>query len=78
LLGRVQGLKLEAREKLSSNDFGIRFVNVVFPAPGTYEFRLLADGRHLGGKKLRIREMTPEGIPGIGVVGPEGPQPSTN
>src|SRR5947208_2115612 len=39
-LGRVQGLKLQSKEKLQSHDFGIRFVNTVFPHPGTYEFRL--------------------------------------
>jgi hypothetical protein len=60
VLGRVQGLKLQAKEKLQSHDFGIRFVNTVFPHPGTYEFRLLADGRQLGGKTLRVRNMPPQ------------------
>ena len=53
----MQGLKLQAKEKLQSHDFGIRFVNTVFPHPGTFEFRLLADGRQLGGKTLRVRAM---------------------
>lgn len=61
VLGRVQGLKLQSKEKLATHDFGIRFVNTVFPKPGTYEFRLLADGRRLGAKTLRVREMPPQG-----------------
>jgi len=64
-LGRVQGLKLHAKEKLQSNDFGIRFVNTVFPHPGTFEFRLLADGRPLGSKTLRVRQIPPQGAPGM-------------
>jgi hypothetical protein len=69
-LGRVQGLKLQSREKLQSHDFGIRFVNTVFPHAGTYEFRLLADGRLLGGKTLRVRAMPAQ--PGA----PQPPQAS--
>jgi hypothetical protein len=63
-LGRVQGLKLQSKEKLQSHDFGIRFVNTVFPHPGTYEFRLLADGRLLGGKTLRVRALPQQAPPG--------------
>ncbi|HVY61454.1 MAG TPA: hypothetical protein VHF22_07360 [Planctomycetota bacterium] len=65
-LGRVQGLRLQSKEKLQSHDFGIRFVNTVFPHAGTYEFRLLADGRLLGGKTLRVRplpQQPPQGGP---------------
>jgi hypothetical protein len=76
-LGRVQGLKLQAKEKLQSHDFGIRFVNTVFPHPGTYEFRLLADGRLLGGKTLRVRQMPPQGFPG-GQGGQQPPQQAGN
>lgn len=63
-LGRVQGLKLQSREKLQTHDFGIRFVNTVFPHAGRYEFRLLADGRQLGGKTLRVSAMPAQGAPG--------------
>ena len=63
VLGRVQGLKLQSQDKLASHDFGIRFANMVFQKPGKYEFRLLADGRPLGGKTLRIREMPPQQAP---------------
>jgi len=59
VLGRVEGLKLHSKDKLLTHDFGIRFVNTVFARPGTYEFRLLADGRPLGAKTLRVREMPP-------------------
>lgn len=69
-LGRVQGLKLQAKEKLQSHDFGIRFVNTVFPHAGTFEFRLLADGRLLGGKTLRVREMPAQGLPGMAPAAP--------
>lgn len=62
ILGRVGGLRLQAKEKLASYDFGIRFVNTVFPRPGTYEFRLLADGRLLGSKTLRVREIPPDAV----------------
>ena len=75
-LGRVQGLKLQAKDKLQSHDFGIRFVNTVFPRPGKYEFRLLADGRQLGGKTLRVREMPAQGIPGMPQTQPPGAPPS--
>lgn len=57
VLGRVQGLTFVSKDKLASHDFGIRFVNTAFPQAGTYEFRLLADGRHLSAKKLRVRPM---------------------
>jgi hypothetical protein len=66
VMGRVQGMKLQSQDKLASHDFGIRFVNTVFGKPGKYEFRLLADGRLLGGKTLRIRDVPPQqaGAPG--------------
>lgn len=73
VLGRVQGLKLQSREKLQSHDFGIRFVNTVFPRPGTYEFRLLADDRLLGGKTLRVRPIPAGGLPGLMPGGPPPP-----
>ena len=74
VLGRVQGLKLQSKEKLQTHDFGIRFVNTVFQHPGTYEFRLLADGRLLGGKTLRVRALPQQpGGPG-GQGGPGAPQ----
>ncbi|MFC1706520.1 DUF6941 family protein [Planctomycetota bacterium] len=60
IIGRVQGLKFESKEKLQSHDFGIRFVNTVFPQAATYEFRMLADDRLLGSKKLRVRQMDPK------------------
>jgi len=60
ILGRVDGLTLQAKEKLQTHDFGIRFVNTAFPKPGTYEFRLLADGRMLSSKKLRVRKLDPK------------------
>jgi hypothetical protein len=76
ILGRVQGLKLHSKEKLQTHDFGIRFVNTVFQHPGTYEVRLLADGRLLGGKTLRVRAMPQQGMPGIsGVPGAPGGAP---
>jgi hypothetical protein len=64
VLGRVEGMKLQAKDKLATHDFGIRFVNTTFQKPGTYEFRLFADRRILGGKKLRVREMPPQQVPG--------------
>lgn len=64
VLGRVQGLKLHSKDKLQSHDFGIRFVNTVFPHPGRYEFRLLADGRPLGGKTLRVQQLAAQ-PPGV-------------
>ncbi|MHC4390075.1 MAG: DUF6941 family protein [Planctomycetota bacterium] len=57
VLGRVQGLKFQSRDKLATHDFGIRFVNTVFPSAGVYEFRLLADDRLLGAKKLRVNAL---------------------
>jgi len=73
VLGRLGGLRFEARDRLASHDFGIRFVNTVFPRPGTYEFRLLADGRPLGSKTLRVRQL-PKGAPGAPPgVSPAGP-----
>jgi hypothetical protein len=57
VIGRVHGLKLAAKDKLATHDFGIRFVNTVFQKAGKYEFKLLADGRLLGSKTLRVREL---------------------
>ncbi len=57
VIARVHGIKLQAKEKLASHDFGVRLVNTIFPRPGKYEFRLLADGRLVGSKTLNVREM---------------------
>jgi hypothetical protein len=75
ILGRVQGLKFESKDKLASHDFGIRFVNTVFPEAATYEFRLLADGRLLGAKKLRVRQLEARQGPARG-LGPSRPKAS--
>ncbi|RME75929.1 MAG: hypothetical protein D6776_02225 [Planctomycetota bacterium] len=62
-VGRVSGLKLESSDKLAHHDFGVRMVNTVFPAPAKYEFLLLADGRRLGGKTLRIHRRPMPSVP---------------
>jgi hypothetical protein len=54
--GRVRGLKLVSKDKLSHHDFGIRMVNSVFPKPAKYEFQLLVDDRLLGSKTLRVHQ----------------------
>ncbi len=77
-IGRIGGLKLQSKDKLATHDFGIRFMNTIFPRPGTYEFRILADGRLLGAKSLRVRELKQAGGPGgpggLGGLGDPGPR----
>ena len=44
----------QARDRMAAGELVFRLHNLLFPAPGLYEFRLLADEHWLGGKTFRV------------------------
>lgn len=55
VIGHIDGLQLEARDRTRTGDFGIITRNLVFPEPGRYYIRLLASGELLGEYPLLVR-----------------------
>ncbi len=67
VIGEVKGLKLRAKDRTRTGDFGIVTRNLVFPEAGRYQVRLLANGELLGEYPLLVlaREQ-PDGAAGTG------------
>lgn len=50
----------EAPSRLATGELVLTMKGVRFPTPGLYEFRLSADGRHVGSKTIQV-EQAPSG-----------------
>ena len=47
-------MTVEALSRLVAAEVIFRLSNLTFPAPGRYEFRLTANGRHVGSKSFAV------------------------
>lgn len=59
-LGEGRGT-LEAPDRMAVGEIIVRLDNLIFPAAGLYEFRLLANRRYLGSKSFRVVKSVPSG-----------------
>ena len=59
VIAHAEGLKLQARDRTRTGDFGIVTRNLLFPAPGRYQVRLLSRGELLGEYPLMVRAREP-------------------
>lgn len=51
----------KAPDRMGVGELVLSLTNLVLPAPGLYEFRLLANGRHVGSKTFRVIQSKPLG-----------------
>lgn len=49
-------MTVQAKSRLETAEVIFRLSNLTFPAPGRYEFRLTANGRHIGSKSFGVAQ----------------------
>jgi hypothetical protein len=54
---------IHARSRLDAVEVVFHLGNLAFPGPGRYEFRLTANGRHVGSKSFTVVQATVPGKP---------------
>lgn len=61
LIAETADLKAQATSRLATGEILVTMLGIEFPEPGLYEFRLLANGRYVGSKTLRVDRTTASG-----------------
>jgi hypothetical protein len=66
VLGSGSPPPLDIPDPLRTTEFSAQLRNVALPAPGTYEFHLLANGQLLATKAIRVAQVDAQGrsVPG--------------
>ena len=59
LIGKASLSRVEIKDRLRIQDFGINIPSLVFPGPGRYEFRLFANGYFITQKDFNVIQQTP-------------------
>ncbi len=70
VLGSGTPPPLDIPDPLRTTEFSAQLRNVAIPAPGTYEFHLLANGQLIATKAIRVAKVDGRGKP-VGGKGPE-------
>ena len=66
--GKTPGVNIE--NPLATCEFALQVQNLVFPAPGQYEFQIFANGEFIATKAFRVKQISRGGSHGASGPGP--------